>query len=236
MKIAVVIPTYNERQNIEKLIDRIFDLEIPDLEIVIVDDNSPDGTGKLVYQLAKKNKKLHLIHRERKLGLGTAYIKGFQHALASGAEYIFEMDADFSHNPKTIKRFLAAADRYDLVIGSRYKGGIRIINWPLRRLALSLLATRYARLVTGLALTDITSGFKCYRRKVLQTISLDKVFSNGYSFQIEMKYRAQKKGFSLYEIPIIFIDRHSGTSKISRKIIFEAILIVWRLRFGLYVK
>jgi dolichol-phosphate mannosyltransferase len=233
MNIAVVIPTYNEKNNIPRLIAEIFDLEMDGLHIVVVDDNSPDGTGKIVEEMKKEKENLHIIHRKKKMGLGTAYLAGFRHALDRGAQFIFEMDADFSHDPKMIPVFLEEIKKTDLVVGSRYKNGIRIINWPLRRLMLSILASKYVRLVTGMKLTDSTSGFKCYRRHVLEKIDLGKVRSNGYSFQIEMKYKAHKKNFVIKEIPIIFVDRHAGTSKISRKIIFEALVIVWKLRLGL---
>jgi dolichol-phosphate mannosyltransferase len=232
MKIAVIIPTYNEQKNIEKIIKAVLGLKISGLEIIIVDDNSPDGTAKLVETLKEKNSIVHLIWRPKKMGLGTAYIAGFKYALKNGAEYIMEMDADFSHNPQMIPVFLEKIKNKQVVIGSRYKNGISIVNWPLHRLILSLLAGKYVRLVTGLKLSDPTSGFKCYTKEVLEAINLDKVKSNGYSFQIEMKYRASKKGFSIGEIPIIFIDRHSGVSKISKAIILEALIIVWKLRLG----
>lgn len=233
MKIAVVIPTYNEKENTEKLIPKIFSLGIKELEIVVVDDNSPDGTGKAVRDLMKTDKRIHLIERPKKMGLGTAYIAGFKHALSRGAEYIFEMDADFSHDPEMIPVFLKHAEKNDLVIGSRYLNGISIVNWPLRRLALSLVANKYVKLATGMKLTDATSGYKCYRKKVLEAIDLEKIKSNGYSFQIEMKFKAHKKNFPMKEIPIIFVDRNFGTTKISRKIVLEAFIIVWKLRLGI---
>jgi len=219
MKIAVIIPTYNEIKNITKLIPKIFSLDIDGIHIVVVDDNSPDGTGKAVEEIKKNYKCLHAIHRSKKSGLGTAYVTGFRYALEKGAEYIFEMDADFSHDPEMLPVFLRELEKFDLVVGSRYKGGIRIINWPLRRLMLSIIANKYIRIVTGMKLTDATSGFKGYRRGVLEAIDLGRVRSNGYSFQIEMKYRAHKKKFAISEIPIIFLDRHSGSSKMSQKII-----------------
>jgi len=233
MKVAVIIPTYNEIKNISGLVPKIFDLNIDGMNIVVVDDNSPDGTGKAVDDLKKKFGGLHVIHRKKKSGLGTAYVEGFRYALEKGAEYIFEMDADFSHDPEMLPVFLRELKKFDLVVGSRYKGGIRIINWPLRRLMLSILANKYIRVVTGMKLTDATSGFKGYRRSVLEAIDLGRVRSNGYSFQIEMKYRAHKKNFAIGEIPIIFLDRHSGTSKMSQKIIWEALFIVWRLKLGM---
>lgn len=230
MKIAIIIPTYNEKENIEKLIPKIFSLGVEGLEIIVVDDNSPDGTGKAVEELKRGDNRVHLLSRQKKMGLGTAYLAGFRYALGKGAEFIFEMDADFSHDFKMIPKFLEAAENHDFVIGSRYKNGVSITNWPLGRLAMSLLANKYAAFVTGVRLTDMTSGFKCYRRKVLETIELDRVRSNGYSFQIEMKYRAHKKNFSLKEIPIVFAGRHSGTSKISRWIVWEAFWLPWKLR------
>lgn len=233
MKTAVVVPTFNEAENIGKLLTEIFDLDIDGLEVIVVDDNSPDGTGKAVKNMMKNDQRIHLIERPEKMGLGTAYVAGFKYALFYGAEHIFEIDADFSHDPKMIPVFLKNTEKNDLVIGSRYLNGISIINWPLRRLTLSLLANKYARLVTGMKLTDATSGFKCYRRKVLEAIDLEKVRSNGYSFQIEMKFKTHRKNFSIKEIPIIFVDRNFGTTKMSRKIVFEAIFIVWKLRFGL---
>ncbi|OGI27038.1 MAG: dolichyl-phosphate beta-D-mannosyltransferase [Candidatus Moranbacteria bacterium RIFOXYB1_FULL_43_19] len=233
MKIAVIIPTYNEKENIKRLIPRIFSLGIEELEIVVVDDNSPDGTGKIVETLKRTDNRVHLLSRPRKMGLGTAYLAGFRYSLDRGAEYIFEMDADFSHDFRAIPKFLEAAGGHDLIVGSRYKNGISITNWPIGRLTMSLLANRYAALVTGVALTDMTSGFKCYRRKVLEGLDLNKIRSNGYSFQIEMKYRAHKKNFAIREIPIVFAGRHSGSSKISRLIVWEALWIVWKLRFGL---
>ncbi len=231
MKTAIIIPTFNEKDNIQPLIEAIFKQNIAGLEIIIVDDNSPDGTGEIVAQISLCDKRIHLIRRPAKMGLGTAYLAGFRYALQKGAEFIFEMDADFSHDPKILPQFLAALEKYDLVIGSRYLTGITIINWPLHRLLLSYFANRYARLVTGLQLKDLTSGYKGYRRKVIEQIISDHISSAGYSFQIEMKYRAKKAGFSSLEIPIIFTDRHSGTSKISRNIIWEALYIVWKIRF-----
>jgi len=233
MKTAVIIPTYNEKGNIERLIPKIFSLGIEGLEIIVVDDNSPDGTGKAVEELKRADNRVHLLSRSKKMGLGTAYLAGFRYALEKGAEYIFEMDADFSHDFKMIPKFLEEAENHDFVIGSRYKDGVSITNWPLGRLAMSLLANKYAAFVTGVALTDMTSGFKCYRRKVLEAIELDRVRSNGYSFQIEMKYRAHKKNFSLKEISIVFAGRYSGTSKISRRIVWEAFWLPWKLRLGI---
>lgn len=230
MNVWIVIPTYNEKKNLRELVDEILNLDI-EKNILIVDDNSPDGTGELADELSKQYENVFVLHRKEKSGLGTAYIEGFKYALSEKADYVFEMDADFSHDPQIIPVFLEKIKEYDVVIGSRYLNGISVVNWPLSRLVLSLLASTYVRLVLGLPLKDCTSGFKCFRRKVLENINLDSVSSNGYAFQIEMNYRAYKKGFKLGEVSIIFIDRHSGSSKMSKKIIFEAILIVWKLLF-----
>jgi dolichol-phosphate mannosyltransferase len=195
MKVAVAIPTYNKKDNISAIIREIFRLDIEGLGIVVVDDNSPDGTGDIVKNIAQADSRVHLMSRERKLGLGTAYVAGFRQALELGAEYIFEIDADFSHDPCMIPEFLAGLQKNDLVIGSRYLDGISIANWPLHRLALSYFSNHYARMVTGMKTKDLTSGFKGYRRAVLEAIDFERVKSNGYSFQIEMKYRAEKKDF-----------------------------------------
>lgn len=231
MKVMVVIPTYNERDNIERLTSEILGLGA-DIHILIVDDNSPDGTGDIAGNLAKKHKEVHVIHREGKMGLGSAYREGFRYALDAGAENIMEMDADFSHNPARIPEFLEKAKEADVVIGSRYLNGVSVVNWPIRRLILSYLANVYARFVTGLRITDCTGGFKCFKRKVLEEIDLENIKSDGYSFQIEMNYRCVEKGFRVGEIPIIFIDRHAGSSKMSKKIVREAVVMVWRLRIG----
>jgi dolichol-phosphate mannosyltransferase len=233
MKIAVIIPTYNEIKNIKKLIPKIFSLGIDGIHVIVVDDNSPDGTHLAVQEIMKTEKRVHLIKRTGKLGFGTAYISGFKYALAEGAEIIIGMDADFSHDPEMIPIFLGKIKNHHLVVGSRYKNGISIVNWPLRRLMLSLMAGKYVRLITGMKMTDPTSGFKCYRRVVLEKINLDRIKSNGYSFLIEMKYRAHRKGFSIGEIPIIFVDRHSGSSKMSKAIMWEALIIVWKMRLGI---
>lgn len=232
MKIAVIIPTYNEKKNIENIIKAILDLGIFGLEVIVVDDNSPDGTAKIVEALRETNPRVHLIWRPKKMGLGTAYISGFKYALKNGAQYVLEIDADLSHDPKMIPIFLEEIKKNHLVVGSRYSNGISIVNWPLHRLMLSLLAGKYVRLVTGMKLSDPTSGFKCYRKEVLEAINLDKIKSNGYSFQIEMKYRIYRRGFSIGEVPIIFIDRQNGASKMSKAIIFEALIIAWKLRLG----
>jgi len=229
-KILIIIPTYNEAQNIAGLISAIFGLGIQNLEVLVVDDNSPDGTYRIVHSLQEKDNRVHLIVREKKMGLGSAYVTGFRFALKRGYDYIFEMDADFSHDPKEIPNFLFKMDDYDLVIGSRYVQGVNVVNWPLSRLILSYTANLYTRVITGLPIKDCTSGFKCFRREVLQAINLEKVSSDGYSFQIEMDFKAWKLGFRLHEIPIIFVDRFVGHSKMSKKIIREAIWMVWKLK------
>jgi len=231
LKAMVVIPTYNERDNIEKLAEEILNLD-NDIHMLIVDDNSPDGTGDIVEGLAKENKRIHLIRRKGKLGLGSAYREGFNYALDSGAEYIIEMDADFSHDPAKIPELLGEAKKTDVAIGSRYLNGVSVVNWPIRRLILSYSANVYARFITGLKISDCTSGFKCFNRKVLETINLDRIKSDGYSFQIEMNYKCVEKGFGIAEIPIIFIDRYAGSSKMSKRIVAEAVIMVWRLRLG----
>lgn len=230
MKTIVVIPTYNEAENIERLINKIFEVK-PDVHILVVDDNSPDGTALVVEKLMANDKRLHLIKRAGKLGLGTAYIEGFKYALHKGYEAIFEMDADFSHNPEDLPRFLEALQDADLVIGSRYLTGVNVINWPLRRLILSYFANLYTRLITGMPIKDATGGFKCFRAEALKQIDLDKVKTNGYGFQIEMNFRLWAKGFRVKEIPIIFVDRMNGVSKMNKKIILEAIFLVWKLKF-----
>ncbi|MBE9537035.1 MAG: polyprenol monophosphomannose synthase [Proteobacteria bacterium] len=231
MKVMVVIPTYNERDNIERLTDDIIALDV-DAGILIVDDNSPDGTGDIADEIAKRHKEVHVLHREGKQGLGSAYRAGFKYALGTKAEYIVQMDADFSHNPASIIDFLAMAKEADVVVGSRYLNGVSVVNWPIRRLMLSYFANMYTRVITGLKITDCTGGFKCFNRKVLEAIDLDSIRSDGYSFQIEMNHRATELGFAIAEIPIIFIDRHAGSSKMSKKIVREAVLMVWRLRIG----
>ena len=225
----VVVPTYNERTNIPLLVPAIL-LQDPRLEVLVVDDNSPDGTGQLADDLARADSRVHVLHRPVKAGLGKAYLAGFRWALDHGFDYVFEMDADFSHDPKFLPEFLRAIEDADLVIGSRYKAGVNVINWPMSRLLLSIGANQYARIVTGLPLDDSTGGFKCFRRQVLESIALDRVKSNGYSFQIEMSFLAWKKGFRLREIPIVFTDRVEGQSKMSKKIVREAIWMVWWLR------
>ena len=226
----VVIPTYNEAGNLPPLVEQVLGQD-PRLEILVVDDHSPDGTGQLAEALAQKQPRLHVLHREAKLGLGTAYIAGFKWALERGYDYVFEMDADFSHDPAHLKDFLKAIAEADLVLGSRYLGGkVTIGNWPMGRLVLSYCANIYARRITGLRIWDLTGGFKCFRKRVLEAIDLDRVRSNGYAFQIEMSVRAWRKGFTLKEIPIVFVDRTEGQSKMNRSIVREAVWMVPRLR------
>ena len=227
----VIVPTYNESENITRILPRILGQDSR-LEVLVVDDNSPDGTGRLVDELAESETRIHVLHRAGKQGLGKAYLAGFAWALARDYEYIFEMDADFSHDPEHIPEFLAAVKGVDLVLGSRYRDGkVTVVNWPMTRLMLSYGANMYARAVTGLRLGDATGGFKCFRRRVLEAIPLDQVRSNGYAFQIEMSFRAWKRGFRIAEIPIVFHDRTEGESKMSKGIVREAILMVWRLRW-----
>jgi dolichol-phosphate mannosyltransferase len=231
LEALVVVPTYNEKENIREIISSVLGLR-PDIEILIVDDNSPDGTGRIVDEIAESESRVHVIHREGKMGLGSAYIAGFQWALKdTDAKYIFEMDADFSHDPGAIPVFLEKIESNDVVLGSRYLRGITVVNWPLSRLILSYGANFYTRIVTGLPLKDSTGGFKCFRREVLESLPLDTIRSDGYSFQIEMNFFCWKKKFRILEIPIIFTDRRVGISKMSKKIVWEAAFMVWRLRF-----
>ena len=227
----VIVPTYNERFNIARLVPAIL-AQDPSLEVLIVDDGSPDGTGGIADGIAAGEPRVHVIHRAGKLGLGTAYITGFRWALERQYDLVFEMDADFSHNPDRLPKFLVAIREADLVIGSRYQDGrVNVVNWPMSRLFLSYAANIYARSVTGLPIFDTTAGFKCFRRNVLESIDLSAVKSNGYAFQIEMHFRVWKKGFRLMEIPIVFVDRTEGVSKMSKRIVREAVWMVWRLRW-----
>jgi len=227
----VIIPTYNERENVTNIVPLVLEQD-PRLEVLVVDDNSPDGTGDLADALAGASGRVHVMHRPGKQGLGTAYRAGFRWAIEHGYDYVFEMDADFSHDPKHLPKFLREIADADLVIGSRYLNRrVTVINWPMSRLMLSYFANVYARHVTGLKLWDSTGGYKCYRRAVLEAIDLDRVRSNGYSFQIEMSFRAWRKGFRIKEITITFSDRNVGRSKMSGAIVREAIWMVWRLRW-----
>lgn len=230
MKKIVVIPTFNEIENIHGIIAAVTKV-VPDIHVLIVDDNSPDGTPEAVLEIQKTNPSVHLMKRKGKMGLGTAYCDGFQWALDQGFDYIMEMDADFSHDPKDLPRFFEEIENNDLVIGSRYTSGVNVVNWPLRRLILSYGASVYTRIITGMPVKDATGGFKCFRADTLRHIDLDSIKTNGYGFQIEMNYRIWKSGAKIKEISIIFIDRRSGESKMNNSIIFEAIFLVWKLRF-----
>jgi len=228
-KALIIIPTYNEIDNLGNIVPRVLE-QGANIEVLVVDDSSPDGTGELADRLASDDPRVHVLHRENKEGLGRAYLAGFKWALEHDYAYIFEMDADFSHDPKFIPEFLRAIEDADLVIGSRYKDGVNVINWPMSRLLLSKGANLYSHFATGLPLTDSTGGFKCFRRRVLETLNLDAVHSNGYAFQIELSFRAWKRDFKLVEIPIVFVDRVEGTSKLNKGIVREAIWMVWFLR------
>ncbi|HEU0008911.1 MAG TPA: polyprenol monophosphomannose synthase [Verrucomicrobiae bacterium] len=229
-KTLVIVPTFNERENLPPLVDRLMRLPTP-VEVLVVDDNSPDGTGKLADEIAAKNPMVHVLHREEKSGLGRAYIAGFKWALERDYEFIFEMDGDFSHNPDDVPAFLKVAQDADLVLGSRYRNGIRVINWPLRRLMLSMGAAKYVQIITGMPISDPTGGYKCFRRRTLMALNLDEIRSNGYSFQIELTHKIWRQGMRVAETPIIFTDRFLGSSKMSRKIVWEALFMVWRVWF-----
>lgn len=228
-KSLVIIPTYNESDNIQKIVPEILSQD-EGFQVLVVDDNSPDGTAKLVKEMQTNDSRIHLIERAGKQGLGTAYVAGFKYALANGFDFIFEMDADFSHDPKALPLLLKKAEECDLVIGSRYISGVNVVNWPMRRLILSFTANLYTRFITGMPVRDATAGFKCYRRIVLESIDLDSIRSNGYSFQIETNFKAWKKGFRLCEVPIVFVDRRVGVSKMSKHIVYEAAWMVWKLK------
>ena len=232
-KALIIFPTYNEKENIESITAAAM-AQDPIIEVLIVDDNSPDGTGAIADRLSAENPRIHALHRTQKAGLGTAYIHGFKWAIEHKYDYIFEMDADFSHKPEYLPDFLEAISDNDLVVGSRYISGVNVVNWPMSRLLLSYYANVYSRLVTGLPVRDATGGFKCFRREVLEAIDLDAVKSNGYTFQIEMSMRAWVRKFRIKEIPIIFTDREKGTSKMSKKIVREAIWMVWWLRWAAF--
>lgn len=229
MQALVIIPTYNELDNISTLLDVVL-AQNDTLEVLIIDDNSPDGTAAVVEAKMAEQPRIHLIRRPGKMGLGSAYVTGFRYALERGYEYILEMDADFSHNPADLTRLLAEATRQDLVIGSRYVSGVNIVNWPFRRLLISYFASKYVRVITGMPVKDPTAGFKCFRRRVLESIDLNTILSDGYAFQIEMHFRAWVKGFRIKEIPIIFTERINGVSKMSKHIVWEAAWMVWRLQ------
>ena len=230
MKALVIIPTYNEAENAAAIIAEVLKQD-KNLDVLIVDDNSPDKTGQIVTDLKKKNKRIHLLEREGKQGLGSAYVAGFKFAIENQYDYIFEMDADFSHDPVVLSQMLLEIENNDLVIGSRYINGINVVNWPLHRLMLSWFASKYVRVITGMKINDPTGGFKCFRREVLESINLDSILSDGYSFQVEMNFRTWLRKFRIKEIPIVFTDRRSGQSKMSKKIVREAIWMVWKLKF-----
>ncbi|MBN1821341.1 MAG: polyprenol monophosphomannose synthase [Prolixibacteraceae bacterium] len=232
-KCLVVIPTYNEKENVERMVRKVFSLETP-FHLLIVEDNSPDGTADIVKKLQKEfPDKLHILERKGKLGLGTAYIAGFNWALENGFDYVFEMDCDFSHNPDDLERlYKAASDGADVAIGSRYISGINVVNWPLGRVLMSYFASLYVRIITGMNIKDTTAGFKCYRRKVLETIDFNHIKMKGYGFQIEMKFTAYKHGFKIVEVPIVFIDREEGTSKMSGGIFSEALWGVFKMKMN----
>ena len=235
---VVIIPTYNEKDNAEKIIRKVFSLPLP-FDVLIIDDNSPDGTADIVKTLQKEyDGQLHMVQRKGKLGLGTAYIAGFHWALEHQYEYVFEMDADFSHNPEDlIKLFeMCAVNGADLAIGSRYKSGVNVVNWPMGRVLMSYFASKYVRFVTGMNINDTTAGFKCYKRKVLETINFDKIKFKGYAFQVEMKFAVWKLGFRIEEVPIIFTDRRVGSSKMSGGIFNEALWGVISMKLKSYFK
>lgn len=232
-RVLVVVPTYNERENLPKMVERL--LALPDgVEVLVVDDGSPDGTGKWVEETSSREPRLHLLSRTAKNGLGRAYVAGFEWALSHGYDLVVQMDADFSHSPEDVPKLIAGIRESgaDLAIGSRYAGGIRVINWPLNRLVLSVGASYYVKWITGMPVWDPTGGFKCWRRATLESIDLPSVKSNGYGFQIEMNHRTWSRGFRIVEVPIIFADRVEGTSKMSKKIVIEALLMVWGLLLG----
>jgi dolichol-phosphate mannosyltransferase len=229
-KTLVVTPTYNEAENVERIINAVLSQDAS-IEILIVDDNSPDGTAQIVERMQANNNRVHLLKRPGKMGLGTAYVEGFKFAINNNYDFVMEIDADFSHDPNEIPNFLKKIQEFDVVLGSRYINGVRILNWPIRRLILSYGASLYTRIITGMPIKDATGGYKCFRIAVLKSINLDNIHSNGYAFQIEMNYKAWKKGFKIFELPITFVDRTHGTSKMSKKIVYEAVLLVWKLKF-----
>lgn len=228
-KALVIIPTYNESQNADRIVSEVLQ-QSEMVEILIVDDNSPDGTADIIKKMMQKNDRIHILERPMKMGLGTAYVAGFKYAIENDFDFIFEMDADFSHNPKEIPIMLSKMDDCDVLIGSRYIRGVNVVNWPMKRLILSYSANIYTRMVTGMPVHDATAGFKCYRRAVLESINLDSIRSNGYAFQIETNFIAWKKGFRIKEMPIVFVDRRVGASKMNKKIVYEAAFMVWKLK------
>ena len=228
-KILVVIPTYNEADNIRRLVPIVLSV-VEGVEVLVVDDNSPDGTADVVREYGRNDTRVHLLERPAKMGLGTAYVVGFKFALEHHCDVVIQMDADFSHDPHEIPNFCNAIRNADLVLGSRYANGVRVLNWPIQRLMLSYFANVYSRIMTGLPVTDATGGFKCFRRAVLEAIDLNAIRSNGYAFQIEMSFKAWKKGFHVEEIPITFLDRRHGSSKMSKQIVWEALFMLFKLR------
>ena len=224
----IIVPTYNERENLPRMVAALLSLPVS-VDVLVVDDNSPDGTGKIADELAAKHPQIHVLHRSKKNGLGRAYIAGFKWALEKNYEFVFEMDCDFSHDPVEIPNFLKAVQNADLVLGSRYEGGIRVINWPLKRLMLSRFAGKYVKVVTGMPFSDPTGGYKCFRRRALQALNLEKIECYGYGFQIELTNKLWRDGFKVVEVPIIFTDRTAGQSKMAGGIINEAFWLVWRL-------
>lgn len=232
MKTLIIIPTYNEIENIKKLVTEVFVHVDAQTHILILDDNSPDGTGELADVLAQSNPRVHVIHRPRKMGLGTAYVTGFRYALDNGYDVIFEMDSDFSHDPKYLPIFQQEIEKCDAVIGSRYVAGGGVVNWGLGRRVLSRGGSMYARMVLGVPLQDLTGGFNCWRRSVIEAIGPNTLKSDGYAFQIEIKYKAFRKGFRIHEIPIVFEDRYLGQSKMNKKIVVEAMYRVLLMRLN----
>ena len=227
-RILIIIPTYDECENVRPIASAILE-NVPEAHVLFVDDNSPDGTGAIIDGMVAENPQIHVLHRPGKMGLGRAYIDGFKWGLGQGFDFLFEMDADFSHDPKAIRSFLEAAKNADLVLGTRYKGGIRVLNWPLNRLMISVCAGVFVRMVTGLPISDPTGGFKCFRKEVLKAIDLEEIRSNGYSFQMEMTHTAWRLGFRIAEVPIVFEDRRYGHSKLNKAIARESFWMVWRL-------
>jgi len=230
MRALVITPTYNEAENIRAIIEKVLEQDAR-IEMLIVDDNSPDGTGKIVEEIMETEKRVHILKRAGKLGLGSAYIAGFKYAIENGYDAVFEMDGDFSHDPKVLPVMLKEIENNDVIIGSRYVKGVCVLNWPMKRLLLSYFASKYVKFITRMPFKDPTSGFKCYRIEALKNLELDKIMSDGYSFQVEVKYRLWLKKFRIKEIPIVFNDRFIGESKMSKKIVYEAVWMVWKLRF-----
>lgn len=230
IRTLVIIPTYDERENLARIVPRVLE-QGPDIEVLVVDDNSPDGTGDVADALAAENPRVHALHRPGKEGLGKAYLAGFRWGLDEGYDLLVEMDADLSHPPDHLPRLLEAAESKDVVVGSRYVDGrVTVVNWPISRLLLSLFGSWYARVITRLPVRDATGGFNCWHRRVLEAVDLDRIESNGYAFQIELKLRAWRKGFSIGEVPIVFTERDTGESKMSKRIVREAVWRVWKLR------